>query len=395
MPKVSVILTSYNHGAFVRQAIESVLSQSFDDFELIIWDDHSTDDSWNIISSYSDTRIKAFKNDVNLGSTFGVNKAIFEFASGEFIAIHHSDDVWLPGKLAKQTRFLNENPQFGATFGSIQLVDMSGNAHPSANHVYQTAFLQENRSRQLWLRRFWLHGNALCHPSVLIRRSCYVECGEYRGDLFQLPDFDMWVRLCSRYEINVDSEPLVQFRLLDNEVNTSGIRFDTIARTDVETLRVLESAITLLSPSDFQLAFPEFNPYRYQDEIDVAFWMGRALIQNSVDTPRKLFGVMLLYDLCSSPRSCQEIQIRHGFDLHELKKIGGEWELLHVPARWEHAQALWHSALAHRDQLLAENAAHLVKQRTDLSNALQRALALESSVSWRLTKPLRFLRGLF
>lgn len=100
MSKVSIILTSFNHAKYLREAIESALNQTFSDFELIIWDDASTDDSWEIIQSYSDPRIKSFRNDVRRRGIYGINRAISEVAEGEYIAIHHSDDVWELNKLA-------------------------------------------------------------------------------------------------------------------------------------------------------------------------------------------------------------------------------------------------------------------------------------------------------
>ena len=119
MLKVSVILTSYNHAEYLREAIDSVLNQTFQDFELIIWDDASNDDSWQIIRSYNDSRIKAFQNPRNQGPVFGVNKAILEIATGEYIAIHHSDDVWDLSKLEKQLDFLEVNQNIGAVFSSV------------------------------------------------------------------------------------------------------------------------------------------------------------------------------------------------------------------------------------------------------------------------------------
>ena len=103
--RVSVILTSYNHAKYLKEAIESVLNQTFSDFELIIWDDASTDESWQVITSYPDGRIQSFRNEVQKRAAFGVNKAISEIAAGEYIAIHHSDDIWEPQKLEKQVAF--------------------------------------------------------------------------------------------------------------------------------------------------------------------------------------------------------------------------------------------------------------------------------------------------
>src|SRR6266699_4058638 len=91
MPKVSVILTSFNHGRYVQEAIDSVLEQTFDDFELIIWDDASTDNSWYLINQFTDARIKAFRNTEQKRAIWGLNSAISQVASGQYIAVHHSD----------------------------------------------------------------------------------------------------------------------------------------------------------------------------------------------------------------------------------------------------------------------------------------------------------------
>jgi len=83
MPKVSIILTSFNHDKYIQKAIESALNQTYTDFELIVWDDTSHDNSWLLISEYSDPRIRAYRNEVNKGPVWGINKAIFEMGAGQ------------------------------------------------------------------------------------------------------------------------------------------------------------------------------------------------------------------------------------------------------------------------------------------------------------------------
>src|SRR6185369_12696578 len=105
-PRVSVILTSFNHAKYVEEAIDSVLHQTFDDFELIIWDDASNDDSWQLINQFADPRIRTFRNADRKRAIWALNEAISRVASGRYIAVHHSDDVWERGKLEKQVTFL-------------------------------------------------------------------------------------------------------------------------------------------------------------------------------------------------------------------------------------------------------------------------------------------------
>ncbi|MBK7953301.1 MAG: glycosyltransferase family 2 protein [Candidatus Accumulibacter sp.] len=150
MPKVSVILTSFNHAQFIGESIESVLNQSFGDFELIIWDDASADGSWEMIHTFPDRRIRSFRNSRNEGPVFGVNKAISEVATGQYIAIHHSDDVWEPDKLQQQVPVLDAHPEIGAVFTWVKIIDENGCENSDG------WFNQEFRSRSKWLNSLFL-----------------------------------------------------------------------------------------------------------------------------------------------------------------------------------------------------------------------------------------------
>ncbi len=121
------------------------LNQTFSHFELIIWDDASSDDSWQIISSYSDLRIQAFRNEKNMGGG-NTRRAIEEFAVGEYIAIHHSDDIWEPDKLEKQVAFLDANPEIGAVFSQAQIIDENGDPFKDEKNFYYKIFDQTNQA---------------------------------------------------------------------------------------------------------------------------------------------------------------------------------------------------------------------------------------------------------
>ena len=144
--KVSIILSSYNHAKYIKEAIDSVLDQTFSNFELIIWDDASSDDSWEIISSYSDPRIKAFRNEENMRGGI-TKKAIAEVAAGKYIAIHHSDDIWESEKLAKQVAFLDSHPEIGAVFSQAHIIDENGDDCKDEKNFYFKIFDQPNRGR--------------------------------------------------------------------------------------------------------------------------------------------------------------------------------------------------------------------------------------------------------
>ena len=219
-PRVSVIMPSYNHAAFVGAAIESVLEQSFSDFELIITDDGSTDGTDEVIRAYLDPRIDFERFPVNRGACEAGNRCI-ERAGGEYIALLNSDDVFLPGKLERQVAILDAEPELAAVFGLPRIIDESGEPIHDEQNFFLKRFRAVPGNRFQWLRQFFLEGNSLCHPTVMIRRRLYSELGVYNISLRQVPDFDMWVRVCARYEIRVLTEPLIGYRVLGNHGNVS------------------------------------------------------------------------------------------------------------------------------------------------------------------------------
>ena len=315
-PKVSVILTSYNHGKYLREAIESVLGQTYKDFELIIWDDGSTDKSWQIINSYTFTRIQAFRSKTT-NVIQNIRTAISEVATGEYIAVHHSDDVWEPEKLEKQAAFLDSNPHIGAVFTWASIIDEDGQPFQDQNHFYYKIFQQPNRTRHEWLNYFFYHGNALCHPSVLIRRQCYQDVGLYRYGMAQIPDFDMWVRLCLKHEIHVLPEKLVRFRVREGEANASGNRPEVQVRAQFEFLQVYSNYLTIADRHEFLKIFPDAGRFLEGEDFDIPF----ALAMTALSAPYnfgKLFGLQLLFDAINEPERAQKIERVYGFRHQDL-----------------------------------------------------------------------------
>lgn len=219
MPAISIVMGSYNHAPYVRAAMDSVLGQTFTDFEFLIADDGSSDETAAIIETYTDPRISFSRNGFNKGACATLNELIAQ-ASGRYIAVMNSDDVWEREKLAYQFDYLEQDIGVAAVFGRASFIDKTGAPIDADTLPFGTIFDQLNRTPGAWLRRFFAEGNCLCHPTILIRRSCYDVCGAYDNRLRQLPDFDMWIRLTKRYAIHVSDRKLIRFRIMPGE-NTS------------------------------------------------------------------------------------------------------------------------------------------------------------------------------
>lgn len=252
MPRVSVVIPSYNHGGYICQCLESVLTQTYQNFEIVIVDDGSTDDSVEKIRAIDDRRIALEVFPQNRGACVALNAAIRR-AEGDLIAVLNSDDFFLAEKLKRQVEFLDEHPEIGAVFATPLIVDQRGIAVPG--HSMAAAFRRvTNVSRFEWLRRLFSQ-NTLCHPTLMIRRTCYDRVGLYNPRLAQLPDLEMWIRLCQCFDIHVLADELTAFRVLDDDRNASAATLEVRARGAWEMRHVLDRYLGL-DRASFDSIFP-------------------------------------------------------------------------------------------------------------------------------------------
>lgn len=207
-PTVSIIMTSYNYGSYIGSAIESVLMQTYGNWELLIVDDCSTDNSWAVISSFSDSRIKSYQNLQNCGAVATYNRAL-SMASGEFIGSLDSDDSFMPEKLGSQIAFFSEHPDVDICGTFVCEIDKHGGLITDTV-LYANWF---NYPGDLNDPRVWLWENHLCHSSVLIRRRAHDLIGNIDNDFVYTPDWRFWLRaLVLGVRFSVIPEVLVAYR---------------------------------------------------------------------------------------------------------------------------------------------------------------------------------------
>ena len=139
MPKVSVILPTYNQERYISAAIESVLHQTYQDFEIIVVNDASSDGTIDCVQSYKDSPIQLYSLKQNQGESAATNFGI-QKAQGEWIAILHSDDVFALDKLEKQINFTQENPNVSAVLSQVKVIDEIGQPLPFGTHPLQRIF---------------------------------------------------------------------------------------------------------------------------------------------------------------------------------------------------------------------------------------------------------------
>jgi glycosyltransferase involved in cell wall biosynthesis len=200
MPRVSVLLPVYNNEAYLRPAVESILSQSFQDFELLVLDDGSSDRSLEILQSYL-PRLKITSRE-NRGFRTTLNELI-SMASGEYLARMDADDISEPDRLKKQVKFLDENPDHVIVGGGLLRINCNGlpigyMSFPISHEEIDAANLIGHTS--------------ISHPAAMIRRSTMVSIGGYR-DFPYAEDLDLWLRLAEVGKLANLPLPVLNYRI--------------------------------------------------------------------------------------------------------------------------------------------------------------------------------------
>ena len=189
-PEVSIIMPAYNAGKFIRASIQSILDQSYTNFELIISDDNSTDDTLEIAESFGDSRIRIIRNSSLGGIVINRNRAL-EHAHGDFIAPFDADDIAHPEKFSRQIAFMHKNPHIGLLGTWAKLIDQDG-------QPMRTRWKLNATSKRI--PPILLFRNYFVHSSLLIRRNAWPS-GRYREDHELVEDYDMVLDVAEHHAV--------------------------------------------------------------------------------------------------------------------------------------------------------------------------------------------------
>ncbi len=207
MSTVSVLLPVYNCEKYAADAIDSILTQSFDDFELIIVNDGSTDRSDEIVRSYTDQRIVYLENDQNVGLVRSLNSGL-SIARGVFIARMDADDISFPGRFEKQVSYLHDHPEIGVLGTAIQVINTEGRTISSCR-------FPANHDLIAWSLCF---RNPIVHPSAMMRRETLINNGGYPIELIIPEDYFLWHLLISKTKFANIPDILIKYRQHEDSV---------------------------------------------------------------------------------------------------------------------------------------------------------------------------------
>ena len=219
-PLVSIVVPSYNHASFIEKCIECIVNQDYDNYELIVIDDGSTDNSAEILSRLQKKYDFYLEFNENQGLAKTLNRGFKEIAKGKYFAICASDDFWVPNKLTLQVEFLEKNPNHAMVYGKLLAIDENDKFMKELTKYKNRNFKGGNIFKELLLLEF--------HPPVnyLYRGQVIQKLGFFREDIWA-EDFDTYLRVANKYPIGFINEYLFYYRV-NNSIQSKNLDFKTI-----------------------------------------------------------------------------------------------------------------------------------------------------------------------
>lgn len=297
-PEISVIMSVYNGETYLREAIESVINQTFESWELIIINDCSTDSTGEILSEFAskDERIKVHPNEVNLRLPTSLNKAI-SLCSGKYIARMDADDICLPDRLQKQYKFMEENQDVALSSCRFMTVK---------NGVYMSGGAG-GRCDNAALRAMLLVANPILHPGVIAKAEVMKKFN-YDTTLTCTEDLELWTRMAmENQKIEILPECLLIYRLHDKQITST-----TLERQHIEVLKIQNKYYaSLLQEMDKEMQEFYISGIYFKEHTDIHKFLEYAKWLKSV-TPKNfnkhtinyvLFEILAEYKRCGVPKS--------------------------------------------------------------------------------------------
>lgn len=372
---VSVYINAYNAENFIKETVDSVLGQTYQNINLVVINDCSTDRTLEILNSIDDDRLTVYSLPKNMHIANALNEGL-KYMDGDYIAHCDADDIWEKDKIEQQIDFLEDHPEYGACFTWLTLIDGSGAPYTER---YPVDFSIENAPQSKLINMFCNTSNHFHHSSFFARREIIKKVGEYDYSLPTLHDFDYWMRLLTVTPVYIIQKPLMRYRL--HSANNSQMDATKTDSHDSEYLRVINKCISLCPDDLFLEAFADdlfFKSKHTKEETAIE----KALILAKIRTPlyyNPVLSVEALSNLINDPVYRKIMIEKFDFTPKKLRDLR--------MTRQYHNQKVEDGLNAQIVKLQGK----IFELNDDLTQAKARISLIENGLSWRLTKPLRVM----
>jgi hypothetical protein len=240
-PKVSVVMSVYNGARYVKEAVDSILAQTFADFEFIIIDDGSTDDTWSVLHNYADRRIRLAQNGQNIGLTRSLNRGL-SWARGVYIARMDADDISLPSRFERQVNILDAHSAIGLLGSDVLVLDMATGRQKRRRYPKTDCAIK-------WQLLF---KNSFSHSAIMFRRELYDALEGYDERLTYAQDYEFTSRLATSCTVANITQPLLIWRESLHQISVHKLAEQTAiaAQISYQNIRRLVGDHWLVTPRD-------------------------------------------------------------------------------------------------------------------------------------------------
>lgn len=319
-PLVSVCINAYNAEKYIRETVDSVLNQTYTNLQIIVVDDCSTDNTYEILKSIDDPRLEIYRLPYNCHISNACNEG-FKHVKGEYVAHLDADDLWVPEKIEKQVEFLESNSNYGACFTHVDVIDDEGNIGGSDYDSFRELFAFTNHSQSSMYRFFFDKYNRLCHSSSVIRRELVKQVGNHDVSFLYLHDFDYWMRLLTVTPIFILPERLTLYR--QHQESNSDMSQDKWIGHDTEKMRLLYKTIEMCPDDLFLEAFSDklhlIGKHTHEEvEIEKALFLLEGTIAY-IDNP--VLGLYKFSQLFAEEKYIKLAKEKFNFSTRDFYKI--------------------------------------------------------------------------
>jgi glycosyltransferase involved in cell wall biosynthesis len=248
MPRISIVMPSYESAPYLRQAVISILQQTEHDIELIIVQEMGARDGTEaLLNEIDDARVRVVRNDIPLGLARSLNRG-FALASSEYVARMDADDVSIPERLEKQASYLDIHPSVGVVGSAVRHIDEKGQEIGAREYHTSPALV-------LWNMHF---DCAMCHPSTMFRRSVFEEAGGYSAAAKDWEDYELWTRIMRRHSLSNLPDILLDYRIHSGAVS--------VQKREEQRQHIVECGqrameVTMARPVDVDFVRSLIRPY--------------------------------------------------------------------------------------------------------------------------------------
>ncbi|MDR2066676.1 MAG: glycosyltransferase [Endomicrobium sp.] len=315
-PKISCIAPSFNNGKFVKFFIESILNQTEQNFELIIVDDFSQDNNVDEILKFKDKRIKLIRHEYNKGIGQALNTA-FNVAKGDYIVLTGADDIFEPEHFATVAKYLDKNPNIGAYYCSLSLIDENNNEIKDISNKY----IRKDIDRFSILRTIFFLGNNLLDPGKTIRREIVKKQIPFSNSLLPTLDVKSHVDTALMADVYVSEQRLVKYRLS----GVSNTNIDYFKREQLEIDLLMNSFLQIknvqLLEKIFESEIKQIGLIPFKDTIP--YFLGRMALLSTNNT-RKEWGYRIILNFLNNEKNSLIVYKKYNQsykDIHNLIEI--------------------------------------------------------------------------